>query len=243
MRRLFFPVIGVMLVMVLGGCSHEKTACEFCREYRLDNFSKTEFVYDQAEKTSIRRSFNADHLAGEDYYSYWNESGESDIQVNQLIKSIYYKDQKFVIKQDGNWTFEAELIETFLMSDGQESYSVELTFNETGTWIYKNESKNYVNFSRKTATIESIPQFADQEHLEFPITDFPFYKKWTYQDEMRPFELLYDADHNVLTIASLIEDETIHDRSLLTPSYSICEGNVYSTMIPYEGNKLTQNKE
>jgi hypothetical protein len=242
MKQTFFIIVTGLMTISMGVCAQEKTDCDFCGEYRFDNFSKSEQTYSEEDQMRSRRSSVVNQSFGEDYYSYWNELQAEATEVNQLVKEIYFKDQKLELKEDGKWTFYVKVLETFEGDNDFFRYSVERKITEEGSWSYFNDNNNYINLSRHSSVIESEIHSNDYALADIPIAEFPFYKRLTYKDDSRPFEIIFDKTSECTTLATLGEDETIQNRSIYAPSYSICEGNIFTTMSPYEGKKLTLNK-
>ena len=62
------------------------------------------------------------------------------------------------------------------------------------------------------------------------------------RETQRQFEVQFDTFSNELVLSSLVEDDSVYNKSLHTASYSICEGNVYLTCQPNQsGRQFVQN--
>jgi hypothetical protein len=178
---------------------------------------------------------------GNEYFTFWSDHPEqttSDVQ--QLVKEVHFPQRIFSINSDGTWQLKLKVIETFFEENDQKEtskWSVERQITESGTWSFLNRNEQYLTMQRDLSILENEIHVSDYWKNNFPENDYPFYTRKQHEDGQRQFQVEFDAFSNELTLSSVIEDDSIYNKSMHAASYSICEGNVYLTCQPNQNEE------
>jgi len=247
MHRLFFVYFWIVMFVFVLGCSRKTKECQFCGTYNFTNFTKSEKSYSSQQETRIRRSLNVSDSKGKDYFTYWSTRTDTtkDESVQQLVKNVVFPEKSFVLNADGTWLFKLIVQEEFYQQSDLSQpakWMVERQITECGKWEYVNANQRYISMERILSTTENNLLASDFSQADTPTSDYPFYMKKRHSNDHRQFKFDFDPVSKRLTFASLVEDDSIYNRSLHAASYSFCEGDVYLTCEPNEEiGRIVQN--